>query len=63
VKAADSGRGGRDRHRSRGGPEGLAYFGSTGFVDEDQVVAYDLAHAAPAVETARMLLGHGTRGQ
>ena len=31
-------------------------------VDEDQVLAYDVAHAASAVATARVLLDYGTRG-
>ena len=35
---------------------GLAHVAATGSVDADQVVAYDLAHAAAAVETARTLL-------
>jgi (2S)-methylsuccinyl-CoA dehydrogenase len=31
-------------------------------IDEDQVLAYDLAHAAAAVETARTLLDYGAMG-
>jgi (2S)-methylsuccinyl-CoA dehydrogenase len=41
---------------------GLARLAATGSVDVDQVVAYDLAHAAAAVETARTLLDYGTKG-
>ena len=40
----------------------LAHLATTGSVDADQVVAYDLAHAAAAVETARTLLDYGARG-
>ena len=42
--------------------QGLAHLAATGTVDADQVVAYDLAHAAAAVETARTLLDYGTKG-
>jgi (2S)-methylsuccinyl-CoA dehydrogenase len=41
---------------------GLRHLAETGSVDDDQVVAYDLAHAAAAVETARTLLDYGARG-
>jgi len=41
---------------------GLAHLAATGSVEADQVVAYDLAHAAAAVETARTLLGYGAEG-
>jgi (2S)-methylsuccinyl-CoA dehydrogenase len=41
---------------------GLAHVAATGSVDADQVVAYDLAHAAAAVETARTLLDYGAKG-
>jgi (2S)-methylsuccinyl-CoA dehydrogenase len=34
----------------------------TGSVDADQVLAYDLAHAASAVETGRAMLDYGNRG-
>lgn len=34
----------------------------TGSVDADQVLAYDLAHAAAAVETARSMLDYGAKG-
>jgi (2S)-methylsuccinyl-CoA dehydrogenase len=40
----------------------IAHLAATGSVDDDQVVAYDLAHAAAAVETARTLLDYGARG-
>jgi len=36
---------------------------TVGSVDEDQVVAYDLAHAASAVEAARSLLDYGAKGE
>ncbi|MDQ6783649.1 MAG: acyl-CoA dehydrogenase family protein [Actinomycetota bacterium] len=39
----------------------LAGFGP-GAVDTHQVVAYDLAHAAAAVSTARVMIGYGRRG-
>ncbi|HEX6419077.1 MAG TPA: acyl-CoA dehydrogenase family protein, partial [Acidimicrobiales bacterium] len=42
--------------------QGLAHLAATGSVDADQAVAYDLAHAAAAVETARTLLDYGARG-
>src|SRR5690625_655749 len=35
---------------------------ATGSVDEHQVLAYDLAHAAAAVTTARGLLDYGEKG-
>ncbi|MFP3901843.1 MAG: acyl-CoA dehydrogenase family protein [Acidimicrobiia bacterium] len=41
---------------------GLSHLAATGSVDADQVVAYDLAHAAAAVETARTLLDYGAKG-
>ncbi len=34
----------------------------TGSVDADQVLAYDLAHAAAAVETARAMIDYGSKG-
>jgi (2S)-methylsuccinyl-CoA dehydrogenase len=40
----------------------LVHLAATGSVDADQVVAYDLAHAAAAVETARTLLDYGANG-
>jgi (2S)-methylsuccinyl-CoA dehydrogenase len=42
--------------------QGLAHLAATGSVDADQAVAYDLAHAAAAVETARTLLDYGAKG-
>ena len=41
---------------------GIAHVAATGSVDADQVVSYDLAHAAAAVETARTLLDYGAKG-
>ena len=35
----------------------------TGSVDADQVLAYDVAHAAAAVETARSMLDYGAKGK
>ncbi|MDD9370177.1 MAG: acyl-CoA dehydrogenase, partial [Acidimicrobiales bacterium] len=40
----------------------LAHLAATGSVDADQVVAYDLAHAAAAIETARTLVDYGAKG-
>lgn len=34
----------------------------TGSVDADQILAYDLAHAAAAIETARSMLDYGAKG-
>ncbi len=34
----------------------------TSSVDADQVLAYDLAHAAAAIETARSMIDYGTKG-
>ena len=34
----------------------------TGSIDADQVLAYDLAHAAAALETARSMLDYGAKG-
>jgi (2S)-methylsuccinyl-CoA dehydrogenase len=42
--------------------EAIGHLAATGSVDDDQVVAYDLAHGAAAVETARTLLGYGAEG-
>ncbi len=39
-----------------------AHLASTGTVDDDQVLAYDLAHAASAVETGRAMLAYGAKG-
>jgi (2S)-methylsuccinyl-CoA dehydrogenase len=41
----------------------LARLAEHGSVDADQVVAYDLAHAAAALETARAALDYGARGE
>ncbi len=41
---------------------GLAMVASRGGVDHDQVVAYDVAHAASACATARATLDYGARG-
>jgi (2S)-methylsuccinyl-CoA dehydrogenase len=35
---------------------------TTGSVDVDQVLAYDLAHAAAAVQTGQAMLGYGAKG-
>ena len=40
----------------------FGHLAATGSVDADQVVAYDLAHAAAAVETAGTLLDYGGTG-
>ena len=40
-----------------------AHLAATGSVDDDQVLAYDLAHAAAAVETARSMLDYGAKGE
>jgi (2S)-methylsuccinyl-CoA dehydrogenase len=42
--------------------EGARHLAATGEVDADQVVAYDLAHAAAAVENAAAVLEYGQRG-
>jgi (2S)-methylsuccinyl-CoA dehydrogenase len=47
---------------SRAVGKGLRHLAQTGGVDTHQVVAYDLAHAASAVETARSLLDYGAKG-
>jgi len=41
---------------------GFERLAAAGDVEADQVVAYDLAHAAAAVETARALLDYGAKG-
>jgi (2S)-methylsuccinyl-CoA dehydrogenase len=43
--------------------DGVRHLATTGDVDVDQVVAYDLAHAAAAVENARTVLEYGSRGE
>ncbi len=40
----------------------LAHLAATGGADAQQAVAYDLAHAAAQVETARAMLDYGTKG-
>ncbi|MDQ3964547.1 MAG: acyl-CoA dehydrogenase family protein [Actinomycetota bacterium] len=42
---------------------GARHLAATGDADNDQVVAYDLAHAAAAVETAWALLAYGGKGE
>jgi len=41
---------------------GLRRLKDHGSIDADQVVAYDLAHAASAVATARVMLDYGSKG-
>jgi (2S)-methylsuccinyl-CoA dehydrogenase len=41
----------------------LAHLAAHGSVDADQIVSYDLAHAAAALATARNLLDYGERGE
>lgn len=41
---------------------GIHQLATTGSVDTSQVLAYDLAHASAAVETARSLLDYGAKG-
>jgi (2S)-methylsuccinyl-CoA dehydrogenase len=41
----------------------VAKLAATGGPDANQTLAYDLAHVAAAVETARSLLDYGTKGQ
>jgi (2S)-methylsuccinyl-CoA dehydrogenase len=41
---------------------GCAALAAVGDIDQEQVVAYDLAHAAAAVEIARALLDYGAKG-
>jgi (2S)-methylsuccinyl-CoA dehydrogenase len=43
--------------------DGARHLATTGDIDADQVVAYDLAHAAAAVENARAVLDYGLRGE
>ncbi len=40
-----------------------AKLAETSSVDADQVLAYDLAHAAAAIETARSMLDYGAKGE
>ena len=41
---------------------GVEELAANGSVDQDQVLAYDLAHASAAVETARSMLDYGAKG-
>ncbi|MEY2433781.1 MAG: (2S)-methylsuccinyl-CoA dehydrogenase, partial [Acidimicrobiaceae bacterium] len=41
---------------------GVGALATTGSIDDNQVLAYDLAHAAAAIETARTLLDYGGQG-
>jgi len=47
---------------SRAIGKGLLHLSSIGGADVHQVLAYDLAHAASAVETARSMLDYGAKG-
>jgi (2S)-methylsuccinyl-CoA dehydrogenase len=40
----------------------IAHLATNGSVDRDQVIAYDLAHAAAACATARSMLAYGAKG-
>ena len=42
---------------------GVAHLASTGGPDVHQQLAYDLAHSAAAVETARSMLDYGSKGE
>jgi (2S)-methylsuccinyl-CoA dehydrogenase len=42
--------------------DAFEHLAANGDVDVDQVVAYDLAHAAAAVENARAVLDYGENG-
>ncbi|MBI2704645.1 MAG: acyl-CoA/acyl-ACP dehydrogenase [Actinobacteria bacterium] len=41
----------------------VTHLAATGSVDDQQVVAYDVAHAAAAVETGRAMLAYGDKGE
>jgi (2S)-methylsuccinyl-CoA dehydrogenase len=41
---------------------GITALGAAGSIDDNQVLAYDVAHAAAAVEAARTMLDYGNRG-
>src|SRR5204863_8152578 len=43
--------------------DGIVALAASGSIDDNQVLAYDLAHAAAAVETARTLLDYGGKGE
>src|SRR4051795_9776766 len=42
--------------------DGIAALAAAGSIDDNQVLAYDVAHAAAAVEIARTLLDYGAKG-
>src|SRR5689334_13686151 len=42
--------------------EGIRHLAASGTLDDQQVVAYDLAHAAAAVEAGRAMLAYGEKG-
>ena len=42
--------------------DGIVALATAGSIDDNQVLAYDVAHAAAAVETARTLLDYGAKG-
>ncbi len=41
----------------------VIHLAETGSVDADQVIAYDIAHGAAAVETARAMIDYGNKGE
>lgn len=41
----------------------VIHLAETGSVDADQVIAYDVAHGAAAVETARAMIDYGNKGE
>ena len=43
--------------------KGVRTLAATGGPDKQQVLAYDLAHAGAAVETARSMLDYGGKGE
>ena len=43
--------------------EGVRHLATTGEVEVDQVLAYDLAHSAAAIENARTVLDYGSLGE
>ncbi len=42
--------------------QGIRHLAATGSVETDQVLAYDLGHAAAAVETGRSMIDYGAKG-
>ena len=42
--------------------DGIVALAAAGPIDDNQVLAYDVAHASAAVETARTLLDYGAKG-